>query len=240
MSTLRDFLFGYEEAKAIPAELAVYNTSTTSPSNGGRCCLWTIPAGVSYATFEIWGGGAAGDGGCCCQMGYPSTGGSYGQKASEVSPGDQLTICAAGSTCCRQKGNCQQGCDSYVCKSGNWCARACGGRVMRTECFMYRTCYSCCRMRYCVHGHSGMDFGIGSTNSTSQLSQYCHDRGNMMVADNYGRGGFRNGPNGCCAWGGSQGFGLFPGGGGMSAQAYGEGCCCGSPGAGGLVYVVYY
>jgi hypothetical protein len=26
----------------------------------------------------------------------------------------------------------------------------------------------------------------------------------------------------------------------MSAQAYGEGCCCGSPGAGGLVYVVYY
>jgi hypothetical protein len=33
---------------------------------------------------------------------------------------------------------------------------------------------------------------------------------------------------------------LFPGGGGMSAQAYGEVCCCGSPGAGGLVYVVYY
>jgi hypothetical protein len=26
----------------------------------------------------------------------------------------------------------------------------------------------------------------------------------------------------------------------MSAQAYGEVCCCGSPGAGGLVYVVYY
>jgi len=62
----------------------------------------------------------------------------------------------------------------------------------------------------------------------------------MYVADTYGRGGLRNGPNGCCAWGGSQGFGLFPGGGGMSAQAYGEGCCCGSPGAGGLVYVVYY
>jgi len=95
-------------------------------------------------------------------------------------------------------------------------------------------------MRYCVHGHSGMDFGVGVTQATSQLSQYCHDRGNQMTTGSYGNPGFRNGPNGCCAWGGSQGFGLFPGGGGMSAQAYGEVCCCGSPGAGGLVYVVYY
>ena len=89
MSTLRDFLFGYEEAKAIPAELAVYATNTTTENNGGKCCLWTVPAGVSYANFEIWGGGAAGDGGCCCHMGYPSTGGAYGQKASEVEAGKQ-------------------------------------------------------------------------------------------------------------------------------------------------------
>jgi hypothetical protein len=26
----------------------------------------------------------------------------------------------------------------------------------------------------------------------------------------------------------------------MSAQSFSEVCCCGSPGAGGLVYVVYY
>ena len=81
MSSLRQFLFGYAEEKSVPQELAVYNTSTTSVNNGGRCCLWTVPAGTSYAIFELWGGGASGDGACCCQMGYPSTSGSYGQKA---------------------------------------------------------------------------------------------------------------------------------------------------------------
>ena len=85
-----------------------------------------------------------------------------------------------------------------------------------------------------------MDFGLGATQASSQLSQYCHDRGNMYVTQNVAQGSPRNGPNGCCAWGGSQGFGLFPGGGGMSAQVFGEPCCCGSPGCGGLVYVVYY
>ena len=84
MASLRQFLFGYAEETTVPQELAVYNTSTTSVNNGGRCCLWTVPAGTSYAIFELWGGGASGDGGCCCQMGYPSTSGSYGQKALDV------------------------------------------------------------------------------------------------------------------------------------------------------------
>ena len=53
--------------------------------------------------------------------------------------------------------------------------------------------------------------------------------------------GPRMGPNGCCTRGGEcQGFGSWPGGAGESGRAYGGGCCCGSPGAEGAVYVVYY
>ena len=36
------------------------------------------------------------------------------------------------------------------------------------------------------------------------------------------------------------GFGSWPGGGGEAGQPYGGGCCCGSPGSEGAVYVVYY
>jgi hypothetical protein len=35
-------------------------------------------------------------------------------------------------------------------------------------------------------------------------------------------------------------MGTFPGGGGLSAQVYGGSCCYGGPGAGGLVYVLFY
>ena len=61
MSNLRDLLFGYGEGTELtPAEFVVYNTSTQSQGNGGQCCLWTAPAGSSYAVFEMWSGGGSG------------------------------------------------------------------------------------------------------------------------------------------------------------------------------------
>ena len=41
----------------------------------------------------------------------------------------------------------------------------------------------------------------------------------MYVADTYGRGGLRNGPNGCCGWGGSKAL-VYSGGGGMSPHRH--------------------
>ena len=32
----------------------------------GRCCLWTVPSGVTKVTFEIWSGGGGGAGPTCC------------------------------------------------------------------------------------------------------------------------------------------------------------------------------
>lgn len=251
MALLRDLLYGYGEGEVInPQEFMVYNTNTRSTSNGGQCCLWTVPSGVSYAIFEMWSAGGSGGSGCCCMQGGGAGSGGYAIKSCTVSPGQQIRICAATSGCCAQSNNggiC--GCCTFVCSlggggEGTWESKVCGGRgaTVETRCFYYANCYSCCSSCYCCGGiANNADECVPGTTGTGHASQYCYDTGYQIAANApHAGGGHHMGPNGCCGWGGSNGFGNFPGGGGLSTQAYGGGCCCGGPGGGGLVYVVYY
>ena len=41
-------------------EIWVYSGSKWSVTNGGRCCYWTIPTGITSVKFEILSGGGPG------------------------------------------------------------------------------------------------------------------------------------------------------------------------------------
>lgn len=230
----------------------VYNTSKDNAENGGRCCLWTVPSGVTTAIFEIWSGGGGGGMACCCQQGGGAGSGGYGIKTCTVVAGQQIRICAAGSTCC-DSGNLQghNGSCSFVCSlggggQGTWEAKVCGGRHVGGSCVRCQywiNCYTCCTMCYCCDGLStNVDFCIPGTMGNAQPTQFCYGQAHQYAATApLAVPGPRVGPDGCRnQFGGGEGFGLFPGGGGFSAQVHGGNCYWGSPGAGGLIYVLYY
>lgn len=252
MASLRDLLYGYGEGDPIePGEFSVWNTNIRDVSNGGRCCLWTVPAGVTTAVFEIWSGGGGGAFGCCCMFGGGAGSGGYAIKTCTVQAGEQIRICAAGSTCCDSgNGSGHNGSCSFVCStsggpSGTWEAKVCGGCGVSvpTRCFFWQNCYTCCSMCYCCGGRSeNTDYCIPGTSGTSQPTQFCYGRGHQYSANApLAVPGPRVGPNGCCScYGGQQAFGMFPGGGGHSSQVHSNHCMWAGPGAGGLVYVLYY
>lgn len=249
MPNLRDLLFGYGDGEVLtPGEFTVYNTNTTS-ENSGSCCLWTVPSGVSNAVFEIWSAGGAGGCACCCAQGGGAGSGGYAVKYCTVSPGQQIRICAAGSTCCS---SIHEGCCgecSFVCSLGGggestWQSKVCGGRgpSVCTRCRYYENCYSCCSQCFCCGGRSSnTDYSIAGTQGTAHATEYCFDHGFQVSANApMTGGGTRIGPSGCCRTGGGCMRGHFPGGGGLSAQAF-SGCRCqGGIGGGGMVYVVFY
>lgn len=83
--------------------------------NQGVCCLWTVPAGATYAQFQIWGAGAASKGGFCCSLSMWGGSGAYASVIIPVVPGCQYTLCAGcAMNCCYY---CTQGSDTY----GNGC-----------------------------------------------------------------------------------------------------------------------
>jgi hypothetical protein len=249
MASLRDYLYGYEAGSTIvPGEFTVWNTSTTTNSNGGFCCLWTVPTGITKAVFEIWSSGGSGGGACCCMQGGGAGSGGYGIKVCTVAAGQQIRICAAGSNCCGDYYCGATGCPSFVCSlggggQGTWLSCVEGGFANSrcVTCFYGSNCYTCCSMCWCCGGiGTNVDYYMPGTNGNGHSSQYCYDQYHQYSGTAYGTPGPRIGPNGCCRSGGSDGFGLFPGGGGLSAQTHSGGCCCGSPGAGGMIYVLYY
>ena len=250
MASLRDFLYGYGDGTVVqPQEFTVWNTSTTSEANGGSCCLWTVPAGVTYAVFEMWSAGGTGAMGCCCTQAAGAGSGGYAVKGFTVAAGQQFRICAAGSGCCTSSTNGQAGCPTWVCSlggggQGTFITCMQGGQYAYPEsrCYFFSSCYHCCSMCSCCCGVSNCaDFNIPGNSGTIHPTQYCYDNGPQFAANAaFAAPGPRIGWNGCCAIGGGEGFGMFPGGGGLSTQAYGGGCCYGGPGAGGMVYVIYY
>ncbi len=58
---------------------------------------WIVPAGVSSATFHIWGGGGGGAPGYCCMTGVNGGSGAYAFKTVSVTPGTCYTACYEGS-----------------------------------------------------------------------------------------------------------------------------------------------
>lgn len=125
----------------------------------GCCCAWTVPAGVTQITVELWGGGGGGGSGaaanCCGQV--PGGGAAtWVQRRLTVAPGDVMTLCAGsggcsgGGTsdqesycCCGQRGDC-----SFVMRNGNMCVDSHGGRQGISQCYyfcgcVWRGCGSC-------------------------------------------------------------------------------------------------
>tara|TARA_R110000868_G_scaffold39548_6_gene137661 strand:+ start:467 stop:1213 length:747 start_codon:yes stop_codon:yes gene_type:complete len=247
MANLREYLYGYEEGGALPpTELAVFNANYTTVNNGGASCVFAAPAGTNNVAGEIWAGGGAGAGGCCCSSGCAGMPGAYITFTGDIITGDQITICAAGSTCCRPASSCQAGFPSYVCNAGKWCATACGGcwgQYLNAG-FTCHTLGMVCQVTGgCLYGGAAIAGRVGYKSSSYTFSNnYCLD-GHFSA----GVGPEKTGHNRFFASGcqGAQNlgtcyFGTFPGGGGITAQHTTSGATlCGAPGAGGLVYLVF-
>lgn len=244
MSNLRDFL-GLESSTTIE-QINVYNTDQEG-IHSGRCCLYTVPSGVSAATFEIWGGGASGGGACCCMWPNRSaTAGQYVLKNLSIESGNEITICAAGSTpgCSCFCGGCN-GYPSFILCNGSTVACACGGCQGKTQCFFWNfNCGGICR------GGSRDTAGQGDVRGCrymgySVASFWCHnDHWEALQGAPKYQANLRHGGSpcvieltkmGCCynrnAW---------PGGPGANGSACGDGYCWHAWGAGGLVIVTFY
>lgn len=244
MANLRDYLYGYAEGgQEVPQEVVVYNTNLKTVNNGGQCCLYTVPANMKQVAGEIWGGGGAGTGSRCCGYGYPGGGGGTMEFSGPAEPGDAITICAAGSTCCRPYNSCQVGNTSYVCNSGKWCVKACGGEYGEYVCFGFQCRTE--RKSCCITPGSASGAGVSVIPNHrepgySNVSNWCASHTYSLAQGGAHTGHIRTFFNGCCTNQneGTCYFGTFPGGGGTSASTN-TGCRCGAPGAGGMVYLIF-
>lgn len=248
MSTLRDLLptTTYTSNYA-QQQLAVYNTNISAVTNGGQCCCWQVPAGVTWAIFELWGGGGDGAGSCCCMGNYWGPGsGNYTKKRLDVTAGCYFCICAAGSGCCALTCCGQCGYPSWVmCQNGTMATCAGGGYIGCTLCFRsYQGCTGIC-VPACSYGctYSG-DFAYPSTNSIAKESNYCWSNQwtGQPGSPKFG-GTFRVGMEYCTTQLTRNGNDYYPsrwpGGAGANSRACGGGCCFGGWGAGGLVLITY-
>lgn len=224
--------------------LNIFNTNIGNVANGGQCCLWTVPAGVKWARFEVWGGGGDGGGACCCQQ--PSMGGgsgTYARKTTRVVPGQQYTICAGGSGCCSQSCQGTRGFPSYVCNptaTYPLCLCASGGFGGNSSCFYsIASCFHCAtNICGCACGH---DLAMCGVTGSAHASWCGFDAWHYIAQAPYVGGGMRVTRShcgefwmGCDAAGGNT----FPAGGGGTAISYGA-CCWGGWGSGGLVIVTF-
>ena len=227
--------------------LYIYNTSTESVTNGGRCCLWTVPTGATWARFEVFGGGGSGAGACCCQAPYQAgASGSYTRKSTRVVAGETYTICAAGTGCCSTTccGVC--GYPSYVCNptaTYPLCLCSSGGCGGINNCFVGVA--GCLPFLSCVVGTTcGGDFSMPGHFSSHHDGGACSfEAWQHIPSAPYKSSGFRISHDYCAGWSGCQHQGdtasLFPGGGGASAVAHGGACCWGAWGAGGMIRITY-
>jgi hypothetical protein len=266
MSQLTNLIYGYETGGVIkPQEFYIQNTNKWLPHNGGCCYLWTVPAGVTKAVFEVWSGGAGGGFACCCTMGGGGGGGGYMMVETDISAGDQIRMCSAGTSganmsCCAGF----HGCSSYICNGdGTWCMCVEGGlcSARYPRCHLATNCYSCCSMCACCSNNYISGSGITtlecqtSVTGAYRSSQFCIEAGWQHVGSAYGTPGPRpQGTSTCCnsCHGGICGsyssccgqacmmMGMHPGGGGMTGWTNDGTCRCGGVGGGGMIYVVYW
>lgn len=62
-------------------------------NGGGSRADWVVPAGVSTATFHLWGAGGSGAAGYCCTQGINGASGAYANKKISVTPGQRFVLC---------------------------------------------------------------------------------------------------------------------------------------------------
>lgn len=146
----------------------------------GRCCLWTVPDGVTSAKFELWSGGGGGAGQNCdinCSYGVGGAGGGWAIKSIGVNEGDQYTICAGGVYPCSNHHGCSsgQGCSSYVIGNGltNFCVLGgCSGTMCNGDAWGNHNIQSCSNTNICMH--FGADFGMAGTTGMGSSASGCH------------------------------------------------------------------
>jgi hypothetical protein len=239
--------FASTSAPGAFTQVYVYNTGLDSLSNGGQCCLWTVPADTSWVRFETWGGGSSGGGSCCCQQPRQSGGaGAYARRTVAATPGQTYTVCGAGSTACSPTCCGTEGYPSFVnggASAGAVALCAAGGPAGCTGCFMYGGCTYTGNTHTCRSGsYCGEDFGLPAISGASQQGTCGYQGWQYVPSGPYIGGGVRHGIDYCQSLSGCAsigGYASFPGGGGGGAQANGGGCCYGSHGAGGLVIITY-
>lgn len=226
----------------------VYDSTCIAPT--GRCCLWTVPAGVESVSFEIWGGGGGGGGGVmvcdCCARTQAGGGGGYSMKELAVTPGAQYTVCAGNGgfpSSCTDYGaeiaycsNGTTGGTSFVTGTGlsNFCATGGAGGCNNFTI----TCYGHCG---CNGANGGQGYG-GTINGTGTAgikgmaggSNACdsYSIGGTAAGPGGGVGGWNNGtyPSGnACA--NPRMHGRVPGGGGAGSGC-GNNCVCCNQGSG--------
>ena len=251
MPSLRTLLSDLSPPSIGNAKEIFYVRNTNYASNNGGCCLlWTVPVGITSATFEMWGGGAGGGGSRRCEHnGYGATTGVYAVKTIPVTAGLQLTICAGGSTCDGDStGICCScgcpGCHSYVVCSGTTVACAQGGcsGSQAPSSQSYSFPYSCCWSKLKTGSISDIEFAGSGT--VYIRNQYCHNTMYEVIAggastgrstkDLCGVGGFCQ-----CALERYPSCPAWPGGVGGHAITCGDGYRTGQHGAGGQIKVSY-
>lgn len=226
--------------------MVVYNTNVDNMENGGCCCLWTVPTGVTWFAVEVWGGGGGGAGVCCCHFGTAGGAGSYSRKIIDTVAAQQYRFCAAGSTgCSTDCGNGCQGYPSYVygvteganvaCASPghrgcNFCWGAIGTTYMGCSSHI---CGTACG-GLCWYGAMGAHKGTAFCSGTAwQWAPTAPFMGNF----------FRPGRDACsgyCCGCGVMGYAHFPGMGGGTPSGHNTYKGCGAAGAGGLIMVEWH
>jgi len=215
--------------------------------NGGCGYSWTVPAGITKATFELWGAGGDGPGARCCERaGVMPTSGSYAIKTVDTAEGCVFCICSGGSGCC---GCCcgitSQAFPSYVIDvSGGGSTIACapggtGGCIQMSRgqhCAGQACCWGI--LSSCGLGDVVMPGGGGTIlnnnfcrqalityrNSGAQTGRWTNDQCTQMS-----RTGENLDPS-CASW---------PSGSGMHTGASGGGYFYGTHDQGGFVQVTY-
>ncbi len=248
MSALKTMLqYGGSSGPVNVDTMAVYATNVDDQNNSGCCCLWTVPAGVTWFSVEMWGGGGGGAGSCCCQFGTPGGAGSYSRKIiNTTAPGQTYRFCAAGSTYCSQ--DCGNGCDAYptyvygtteavniACASGghrgcNFCWGAIGTTYMGCSSHL---CGSWCGgFGFCgaMGAQKGTAFCSGTAYSWAPTAPFV---GNFFRPSRDACAGY------CCGCG-QLGYSHFPGGGGGTPSSHNTYKGCGAAGAGGLILVEWH
>ena len=118
----------------------------------GKCCQWTVPAGITKAKFQLWGGGYGSNPGCCCGGSPGGMSGAYAEATVTVAAGQQYTVCAGCSCSVRHCSNQSPGygCMSWVTGPTVCCLKAdgiycyndnCQSMNCMRQCMGYGTCW---------------------------------------------------------------------------------------------------
>ncbi len=123
----------------------------------GASCTWTVPSGVTRATFQSWASGGGTGSNCCCGGAPFGPSGAYTIIEMDVTAGDSYLLCAGCAYCCYayQTTNGYCGGNSCICGPGLFLCTLSG-----LSCFT--------DWMTATRSHSGNKF-VGNSNQTAEI-----------------------------------------------------------------------